>query len=155
MILRTTHVQPSHELDAAYPKPCVAGSRNVAVMDTSQIGVSQNLGVPFWGSLLKKNVYIYMVPPPKTYLLMRRSLHTYHTYIYIRIYVEYNVYAYPLCGILPFQTNFISIWQGQILKFQYFTEISVFSRNQEPRTKIPGKVFPENLGSCFLVPKKY
>ena len=43
----------------------------------------------------------------------------------------------------------------KILKFQYFTEISVFHRNQEPRTKISGKVFPRNLGSWFLIPGKY
>ena len=41
------------------------------------------------------------------------------------------------------------MYQGKILNFQYFTEISVFHGNQEPRTKILRKVFYIDLGSYY------
>ena len=56
-------------------------------------------------------LYIYGTPPQNLPFDEEVSIYLSYIYIYtyIRIYVEYNVYAYPLCGILPFQTNFISI----------------------------------------------
>ena len=78
------------------------------------IGKGGNMGITGYKGIYM-SIYIYMVPPPShpQNLPFDEDVSIYlsyiYIYIYVRIYVEFNVYAYPLCGILPFQTNFISI----------------------------------------------
>ena len=60
-------------------------------------------------------IYIYIYGTPPKNLPFDEEVSLYLSYIYLYTHIcKYNVYTYPLYGILPFQTNYImfDIWDN-------------------------------------------